>query len=110
MGELRKKPQVFKYPIFLRVEAFNVFTSRYRMFKEDDYLEDMYLLADDDHAGYIGVWYKSAGRRDADYIRCLRYLLIEVYGKECVFTEPNFRKPITEEDDFVLFKRRNYDF
>lgn len=88
------KPVKFAYPIFMDREHFEIFCAAYGMFKWNNVEKDMYIDICEMDDWYIGVWYLSAYRRDADYIRCLRYLLIEAYETEYVFPteEPILRK------------------
>lgn len=80
------KPQKFSFPIYMDWERYEIFCDAYQMFKYDDIERDIWVELMYIDERYISIWYKSAYRRDADYIRCLRYLLIEAYRTEFVFS------------------------
>ena len=87
------KPAKFCHPLYMNLQWYEIFCYSYGMFKENLIDKDFWVSLNEMDERYVGVWYMSAYRRDADYIRCLRYLLIEAYHTEFVFTteEPIYR-------------------
>jgi hypothetical protein len=87
------KPSKFKHPLYVKQEQYEMFTLSFRMFRVDQSEIDMYIDSCKKDERYVEIWYTSAFRRDADYIRCLRYLLVEAYGTEYVFdNDEKFKK------------------
>lgn len=84
-NEIKIKPSKFAFPIYMDLDHFEIFCYSYSMFKIDDIERDIWIEPVEIDSRYIVVYYKSNYRRDADYIRCLRYMLIEAYGTEYVF-------------------------
>jgi len=79
------KPVKYAFPLFMDLVRYEIFCDAYGMFKIDEIERDLWIETVSYDERYVGVWYKSAYRRDADYIRCLRYLLLEAYKTEFVF-------------------------
>lgn len=79
------KPAKYALPLFMDLEHYEIFCYAYGMFKINEIERDLWIELVSYDERFIGIWYKTAYKRDADYIRCLRYLLLEAYETEFVF-------------------------
>ena len=75
------------------------------MFKYDPILDDIFIERPVKFPAYSIVWYKLVSRRDADYIRCLRYLVLEAYRTEPVFADPMLMNGGNLKHDHPLIPR-----